>query len=181
MPALPEIDPRAVARAACEALVEYIGRVALPLNPALVPVPRPEALVDGSDLGLTVQTLTVFAQRGAPVGDWQDSEDAADALLTVVSALYRPALGGEGEAPSILSQGEPESDLETVLLAAWTRVQLGRGEAVEPRQIACLASCPVRTVQQHVKHGVLPASDTRPARISVEAAREYLSARGVQA
>lgn len=181
MPALPEIDPRAVARAACEALVEYIGRATFVLNPIVVDLPRVDQLVDGSDLGLTVQTLTAFAQRGAPVGDWHDSEDAADALLTLVSTLYRPAIGGKGDVPSILSQGEPASDLETVLLAAWTRVQLGRGEAVEPRQIACLASCPVRTVQQHVKHGVLPASDTRPARISVEAARQYLFARGVQA
>jgi hypothetical protein len=177
---LRDLDPRAVALSACEALLAHLGRVTFVLNPHAVPLPQAADLVDGSDLGLTVQTLTTFAQHGTPVGDWATPEEGADALLTVVSALYRPALGGEGEVPGILSEGEPASDLDQVLLGAWTRVQIGRGEPVEARQIACLASCPVRTVRHHIDSGELEATDSRPARVAADRARAYLSARGVR-
>lgn len=175
-----DLDPAAVALAACSALVEHLGRVGFVLNPHAVLLPSAVELVNGSQLGLTVQSLTEFAQRGTPVGDWVSPEDGADALLEVVSTLYGGALDHHDAHPGILSEGEPETALEAVLLAAWTRVQLGRGESVEARQIATLASQPVRTVQHHIKVGELPASEGRPARVSAENAAAYLSARGVR-
>lgn len=51
---------------------------------------------------------------------------------------------------------------------------------MEARQIATLASQPVRTVQHHISVGELPATGKRPARVSAEDARAYLSARGVR-
>lgn len=184
---LRDLDPRAVAREACAAAVEHLGRVLFVLQPAAAGLvvgagaTSPERLVDGSDLGLTVQALTAFAQRGAPVGDWTHAELAADGLLTVVGALYGGALDGEDATPGILSEGEPSSPLEAVLLAAWTRVQFARGEAVDARQLACLASCPTRTVRHHIESGELTAAAGRPARVAPEEARRWLSARGVKA
>ena len=196
MPALlRDLDPRAVALEACTALLRHVHALRLKITPLEIWIPvlgpegskaaRPkeasaEDLVDGSDFGLTVQTLTAFAQHGAPVGDWATPEEGADAILAIAAALYNSALGAHDTAPGILSEGEPTTDLETVLLAAWTRVQLGRVEAVEPRQIACLGSWPVRTVRQHVEDGELRSLGGRPARIGAEDARRYLAERGVQ-
>lgn len=180
VPSLRDLDPRAVALDACTALVGRLAKMAFMLHPRALDLPRPEELVDGSDLGLTVQTLTAFAQRGCPVGDWVDSEDGADALLTVVSALYGGALDHESATPGILREGEPTTPLETVLLAAWTRVQLGRGEPVEPRQIALLTGETTRTVQFRIADGTLPASGGKPARVPAEAAVGYLRDRGVK-
>jgi hypothetical protein len=178
-PILRDLYPRAVALDACEALVEHMAKSAFVLNPHVVHLPRPSDLVDGSDLGLTVQTLTVFAQRGCPAGDWSDPEVAADGLLSVVSALYGGALDHQYATPGILAEGEPETPIETALLGAWARVQMYRGEPVEARHIAVLASMPLRTVRHHIDVGELPACGPRPAKVPAADAVRYLTTRGL--
>lgn len=193
-PLLRELDPRAVALDACAALAARIYKMGFVLNPFEVRVlgekvapndtvttfvPTDADLVDGSDLGLTVQTLAEFAQRGCPAGDWTVPEMAADGLQSVVAALYGGALDFEGATPGILGEGEPETPLEAVLLAAWTRVQIGRGDPVEARQLALLTGETTRTVQRHIAQGELPASSERPARVPAAPAAAYLQDRGV--
>jgi hypothetical protein len=177
---LRELSPQAVALDACEAVLEHLYRVVFRLNPYVVTLPRSVDLVTGSELGLTVQRLTEYAQRGCPVGDWTDDEMAADGLLSVVHALYGGPLDHHGATPGILSEGEPETSLETVILGAWTRIQLARREPIEARQIAVLASCPTRTVRHHIDVGDLAGGEGRPARVPPGAVRAYLAARGVR-
>jgi len=177
---LRDLDPKGVAREACDAFLSHLGRLTFLLNPLSVMLPSTDSMVDGTDFGLTVQQLAAFAKHGCPAGDWDHPEMGADALLMVVSALYGGALDRPTSLPGILEEGEPSSGLEVVLLASWTRVQISRMESVEPRQIACLGSVPLRTVQHHIAERQLAAEGSRPARVSAEAAVTYLKDRGVR-
>jgi hypothetical protein len=113
----------------------------------------------GDKIGPTVRITTSGAPRGQEL------------VCVAVAKLFR-AMGGES------IEDEAGDDLATFL-----RLRDGdEGDEIASlrRQLACLASCPVRTVRHHIDSGELEATDSRPARVAADRARAYLSARGVR-
>ena len=79
-PLLSELDPKAVAVKVCRAVVEHVHRISFALMPGVEArlvgedglSVEPEALSRSTDLGLTVQALTLYAQRGLLSGTGPD-------------------------------------------------------------------------------------------------------------
>lgn len=230
-PKLADLDPRAVALEALEALLRHRARLDARLAPALAPpdpaavidalrgaelgwavaldaghdargecgaldttarrlVARaaglgwraateldPAALVDGSDLGLTLQGLVTFAQTGR-AWDWTSAEMAADGLAEVCGLLW--------PASDALPLDDARGALGTALRATWCRVLLARRLPVAQRHLAELAGVSDGRVRQEITAGVLKrVRAARGARaadrgwITAASARAWLAARGV--
>lgn len=153
---LSDLDPATVGRAATDAVLARLGRLALPLSPgvALV-VPRAQG---DTDLGLTVASLCAWAQSGA-LGDWEDHEYAAD-------------------------DGPVDDDpVALVLAAAWSRLRLMRGSSVTMRELGRLASLTPSGVKRIVAAGELAAGGRggpQPHRVEAAEARRWLGSRGLR-
>ena len=174
---LADLAPAAVGRAATDAVLQRLARLALPLAPGVM-LHVPPAQGD-TDLGLTVASLCAWAQSGA-LGDWTDHEDVADALLGATEALYRAPLW---DAWSAAEDGPADSDpVACVLAAAWSRVKVMRGKPVTLRELARLASVAPSRVKQIVVTGDLSASGRggpQPHRVEAAEARRWLASRGL--
>jgi hypothetical protein len=105
-----------------------------------------DALVDGSDLGLTLQALVTYARRGR-AWDWTDAEMAADGLQTVCGLLW--------PLSSVLPLDEAPGALGVALRGVWTRVRIGRGHPIAQRHLAELAGVSDGRIRQLVAHRVL--------------------------
>lgn len=187
-PRLATLDPAAVAREAAELVLHYLHRLTprIALG-AVVTVleDRPRELtlahVEQGDLALTLRQLTLYAQRG-DLGDWGDPAGALDALQSACEALYAqpgvPGTFGLGELGETAAgpDGEPDSALAVVLLAAHARWLLSQGEEVSPRELAALAGRSVRQVRHDAAEGYLRAAkgDGRP-RYTPGSAKRWLA------
>lgn len=180
---LAQLDPLAVAREVCEAVVGHLGRLAFSLSPAwdCPPLPAAERLAEASDLGLTVQALVQYAQRGLPVWDWPDHGCASDACLPVLSALYSqagaPDLGGGALDDEEL---DLDSDVGLVLVAARARIRLDQRGELTPRDLEALSGLSRRSVQRLCDAGEIAATRERgDYTVPADEARRWLSSRRV--
>lgn len=179
---LADLNPATVGRAATDAVLARLARLAMPLSPGVtLHVGQPQG---DTDLGLTVASLCAWAQSGA-LGDWADHKDAADALLGATEVLYRAPLGDARSAASSAAAkiGRADSDpVALVLAAAWSRVRICRGESVTLRELARLASLAPSRVKQFSSAKRLPASGRggpQPHRVEAAEARRWLASRGL--
>jgi hypothetical protein len=132
-PRLSNLDPVDVAADVCSSLVAHIARLAFPLAPAWIAADLPgdaQDLARSTDLGLTVQQLTVYAQSGS-LGDWHDGVDAVDAVASVCSALYSQAgVPGTYDVGELSGDADPETPIGLVLVAVDARNALEHGRAL---------------------------------------------------
>lgn len=184
MTRLADLAPATVGRAATDLVLARLGRLVAPLSPGVMLHLGPVA--GDTDLGLTVASLAAWAQ-GGELGDWEDHEDAADALLTTTEAIYRAPLADAWDAAVAAAEAEdgPEDDpVAVTLAAAWSRLRIARGEAVTLAELARLASVTPGLVKQLVVRGELRAAQTgsgpKPSRVDATEARRWLSARGLR-
>lgn len=180
---LADLDPAAVGREATDLVLERLGALALVLSPGVsVHVGQPQG---DTDLSLTVAALCAWAQRGA-LGDWQDHEDAADALLSAATSLFSsPArswsvddLDGLDE----IERGESVSAVRLALACALTRLRVCRGDVVTVDELARLASVSRARLHQLADAGEISAQrggPREPTRVVAVEARRWLTARGV--
>lgn len=186
-PRLSALDPVHVGRDAVQRLLEHVGRVAFKLSPIAVHLPRADAeALDGTDLAVTVATLTRYAQQGGAVGDWQDHEDAADAAQEVCTCLVSDALGTGGGLLDVLLGGDEASDdpLRLVITAAWGRISIARGDAVTGAQLGALAGLHPSRVRALRAAGEIPGwvstgTGRGASQCPAAAAQQWLQARGV--
>jgi len=131
-------------------------------------------------------TLALFAQEGAT--EEHDQADEHDAMRDVAGRLAallwsRPIDGCEPSAgpldPSALDDlNEP---ITLVLVAAWARCELARGEGITARQLGALAELDARSVRRLAEAGELRwQSGPGPLRASAADALRWLEARGVR-
>lgn len=199
---LADLTPADVGRAATDAVLARLSRLALPLSPGIALHVGPAQ--GDTDLGLTVASLCAWAQRGE-LGDWTDHEDAADALLTATEVLYRAPLGDAWDAAvaaACAEDGPADTDpVALVLAAAWSRLkvmrepsararattdkeraEVQRDHAVTVAELARLASLSVQRVRQLAPTSGLKVTVVRagvPARVEAAEARRWLAARGL--
>lgn len=180
---LADLTPADVGRAATDAVLQRLSRLALPLSPGVTLRVGPAQ--GDTDLGLTVASLCAWAQRGE-LGDWEDHEDAADALLTATEVLYRAPLGDAWDgavAAACAEDGPADTDpVACVLAAAWSRLRVCRGHAVTGTELARLASVAPSRVRQLVAAGEIAATRVRAGvdtRVEAAEARRWLAARGL--
>jgi len=135
-------------------------------------------LVDGSELGLTLQALVVFAQRGR-AWDWGADATMAGEAVTEVCGLLWPL-------SAALPLDDARGDLGVALRAVWTRVQLAGGSPVAQRWLADVAGVSDGRVRQEIAAGALKrvraAKGVRSADrgwITAASAKAWLAARGV--
>lgn len=182
-PRLAGVDAREVAADVVEHVLKHIARQSFGLAPAVTvgfrTPSRPE-MAGGTDLGLTVQSLVAFAQRGE-LGDWPDASCALDALQTVCSALYTqagvPGTFGVGDLNEATAATDPEDPLGLVLVGAHARAKLLLEQGITPRELGVLAG----VTRQHATMiaADLGAEGPRPLTIAAEVARRWLRERGV--
>jgi hypothetical protein len=177
LPRLKDLDPVAVGREVSGQLVEHIWRLMLQLDP--VAVPKPTEL---QSIGLTTALLTRYAQTGrdSEAEEHITSEQLAhDRIQDLCTAMYSCAgKPGTFDAPDIeLGGGEPETAWQLVIVAAWARTQLARGEGLATRELAALASVSLRQVQELVSRGELAKGED--GRVTERECRRWLAARGV--
>lgn len=184
-PRLHALDPDAVAREVDDRLEAFFGRLAPALTLGFDL--RAGRLAGGqSGLAATAHALTVYAQRGLPVWDWETHGEAEDACHGIVTHLWgRPADAGRGETSDVGPLDEAlSSDLDDplalVLVAAWARVSLARGEGLTARQLAALGGMAPRAVLNLAAAGELRLEGARPAAAPPREARRWLEARGVK-
>lgn len=184
MTRLADLAPAVVGAAATELVLARMRRLALPLSPGVMLHVGPAQ--GDTDLGLTVASLCAWAQTGA-LGDWEDHEDAADALLGATEALYRAPLADGWSAAVAAAEAEdgPDDDpVAVTLAAAWSRLRIARGEAVTLAELARLASVTPGLVKQSVAEGRLRVASTgsgpKPSRVDPAEARRWLAARGLR-
>lgn len=193
VPLLADLDPAAVALAVCEAVVTHLHRGALALALARAPSVEmrlarhgdphgevtAEAMASGSDLGLTTQALTTYAQRGLPVWDWTDSGMASDGALSVMAALYtcagRPDVGGG--IVDLEDEVEADDPIGVVLLATMARIRIDQGTPVSLRELAVLSGLSLGRVEHLAATDEIQRSG--PGRVAPDEARRWLAARGV--
>lgn len=131
-----------------------------------------------SSVGYSAALLTEWAKRGTNGEDWSEGT-AWDAVQHVCTALYsragEPGTFGGGPIEQ-RSNKEPESGIETVLLAAWARSCIAQRTDVPIRALAALASLSIQAVRNlgtagelHVGRGL----------VGWDEARRWLSGRGV--
>jgi hypothetical protein len=194
-PKLSELNPKDVAREVCSRVVDHMHRVAFGLMPTVnLHLPGAEgrdlidALASESNLGLTVQTLTQYAQRGLPAWDWETSGEASDACLDVFSALYTSAGAPElgGGITDMADDVEPDDAIGVVLLAALARIKLDQRAPLTFREVAVLAGISYDGVAKQAQRGELeahpePGDDRAHPRMVVApaVAKRWLGARGV--
>lgn len=176
-------SPRAIGARATAAVLQRLSRLVVPLSPGITL--RIPAAQGDTDLALTVASLAAWAQSGA-LGDWQDHEDAADALLTATEVLYRAPLGDAWDAAvaeAAADDGPADSDpVALVLAAAWSRLRVCRGHAVTGAELARLASVAHSRVRQLVGAGEIRAAagtSQQPSRVEAAEARRWLGSRGL--
>lgn len=175
------LDPATVAVDTVRAVARHLAWSAIRLSPAqLRMVPdlgtASDAEVASTDLGLTIQSLTAYAQRGA-MGDWPDVSCVSDAIQSVCEALYvRPLDGGTYDGTEFDRDGDPDTAIGLVLLAAECRRSLSEGEPVTTRGLAALAGLSDSRVRQLVVAGDLRR--VKHERIRADDAKRWLSGRG---
>lgn len=184
-PRLAGVDPVELAADVVELVLAHVARFAMPLSPAVAldfRTPTRAEMANGTDLGLTVRQLVVFAQRGA-LGDWQDAGCALDAMQTVCSALYSqagvPGTFGVGEAEESRDaalETDPEEEIGLVLIGAMARVHLAQGGSISPRELGVLAGI---TRQAATPIARELGAEAKPLAIPAQAARDWLRARPV--
>lgn len=175
------INPEKLAIDVVSALRSHVARLTFRLSPQIVF--REVSAGDGvqwTDLGMTVQALTRFAQTG-DTDDWGDASGSADAAQTIVETLFSPAIG-DADMTELSGDADPKTELGAVLLAAKCRSLLagfpwpGDDDEMRPvpvRELAALAS---------VSHKAIYALQTRgelAKELTSEAVRVWLSGRGV--
>jgi hypothetical protein len=179
---LDTLTPADVGRAATDAVLQRLSRLALPLSPGVMLHWNTQG---DTGLGLTVADLCAWAQAGT-LGDWADHEDAADALLTASEVLYRAPLGDAWDASiaaACAEDGPADTDpVACVLAAAWSRLRVMRGEAVSGTELARLASVAPSWVRALVQRGEVAATrgtSQQPTRVEAAEARRWLASRGL--
>jgi hypothetical protein len=177
-PLLSELDPDTVARDVCELVRDHIAQATLRLDMhATVTLP---AHAGALGLGAIVRALTLYAQHGLPVWDWEDHGCASDACLEVFAALYSCAGSPEigGGITDLADDIEPTDAIGVVLLAALVRIRISQQSAVAPRELAVLAGVTDQQVRHLIRAGEI--ATTRYRGIPSEEARRWLTARGVR-
>lgn len=188
-PRLSKLVPATVAHGACTLLADHLARLTLRLAPhAVLHLPPPEEL-HHTDLGLSVEALTVYAQTGEDGEAGAGAEAAAyarDRIQGLCEVLYSQAgVPHEFGAVPLDSTGDEfATALDVVLVAAWARVQLMDGEDMSLRELAALASLGVRGVRAAVESGELKAlarkEEGKYLLVSAAEATRWLSGRGVK-
>lgn len=174
---LAELDPVAVAREVCGWIIEHVGRVIFHVGHPDVTWPTDG--IEHTDLSLSVQELTRYAQSGPPhCGD----ATPGDYAQTVVEALWTAAYPGAYEGADLdaaLGRGEPEHAIDVVLRAALARERLEHGARgrMPVAWLAALAGLPVQTLRTYQARGELAATD---GEVTCSDARRWLSGRGIQ-
>lgn len=187
-PLLRDLDPEAVAADVCGRVVDHLHSLAMRLTPAMLHLEGLDAdrAGAGSDLWFTTRMLTLYAQRGLPVFDWESSGEAADACLDVFSALYSSAGdphpgGGITEAAEDV---EPDDAIGVVLLAAFARIKIDQRGPLVARELAVLSGLALRGVQKLIAAGEIAAKpDSERAHplmlVRPAEAKRWLAVRGV--
>jgi len=189
---LAALEPLAVARDVCRAIVDHMHalgfhlgpsvevRLHAPYAPADVPEgadPTVEGLARGSNLGLTVQALVTYAQRGLPVWDWEDDGAVMEAFLTVLPALYSCAGRPWSDAGAIDDEADPEEPIGLVLLGAHARARIAADDPVTARDLGVLAGIDTRHVRHLAEAGEIKRRSD--GKYSAATARRWLAARAV--
>jgi hypothetical protein len=181
---LADLHPPTVGREAVDLVLRRLGRLSVPLSPG---VSLDGLRVRGdTDLGLTVASLTAWCQTGA-LGDWEDNEDAADALLGAAESLCAAPLRdwtpGDLDAAVDLPRGSDPGPVALVLACALDRVRISRGLPVSLAGLARLASVDPSRVRQLVAAGeitAVPGAGPSPSTVDADDACRWLASRGLK-
>lgn len=189
----------AVADDALDLVLDRLARLHVPLGPGITLALDGGAVVDpetqavtrrppeprGTDLHATVAQLTRWAQTG-DLGDWQDHEDAADALQTAASVLcaapLRPWQVSDLDAAVSLPRDAEPGPVALVLACALSRLRVCRGEPVTLAELARLASVADSRTRQLAAAGELRAtsgSGPKGSTVAAAEARRWLASRGL--
>ncbi len=131
-----------------------------------------------SSVGHSAALLTEWAQHGSNGEDWTEGM-AWDAVQHVCTALYsragEPATFGSGPIERRLD-GDPETAIECVLLAAWCRCSIAQRHEVPIRALAACASLRVQSVRNLAVQGELVVTN---GLVDPDEAARWLSGRGI--
>lgn len=177
-PRLAELDPVEVASEVCGWVVHHVGRITFELGqPAIAWGSTPE----NTSLGIAVQELTLYAQKGPP--HCADAGGPRQYIQSVAEALY------SGAHPDVYSsssdawpwselRAEPEHPIEVVMLAANGRERLSgtTRERIPYRELAALGGLSEAMVRKLVASGELRGEG---GQVTPASAVRWLGARGV--
>lgn len=183
-PRLARLVPADIAADVEERIDRYLGRLAVPLSPGLMLHTRRHG---DTGIALTASALCEYAQRGLPVYDWETHGEAEDACAEMVGVLWgRIADAGHGGdvGPLAADEAAEEADLDDplalVLVAAWARVTLAKGDPLTVRQLAALAGLDPAVVRRMADAGEVALTGQRPRAAEADEARRWLSGRGIK-
>ena len=169
---LREFDPATLARETVHAALDRIRATAMGIDPRLsVRVERDGKPWDGTGLttlGHAVQTLTIYAQTGAP-------------LEASVHKYCVTLVGVADDALDDASRPDTTTDLGIVIAAALCRESLEQGQPVRTGWLAALAGVTIGRVQQLVTSGDMRATVKGGDNyVRADDARRWLGGRGVE-
>jgi hypothetical protein len=181
---LAELDPTAVAREALSTILDHLADYVVPLMPSgeVRIIGTAEQLAAESTIGPEVSALTLYAQRGLPVWDWETTGEVSDALNGALAALYGSPMGRDSLGPIIAGGeahdvvGDPDSAVDVVILGAWGRWRLDDGEPVHARDLAVLGGITHARMKSLGSAGEITITK---GMVEAKEARRWLGARGV--
>jgi hypothetical protein len=181
---LADLTPEGVASEVVGAVLDHVGRLAVPLAPVEL-IPRHAVEARASTLWSEVADLTRYAQTGDGADDY-----ARDLRQSVHGALYgRPADlldRPDSREPEVYADPEdPATAVGLVLRAAEARIRIAERAPVPRRWLSALAGVDRRTITREIERGTLAVlrgkSGLRPGRaerqIAAAEALRWLAAR----
>jgi hypothetical protein len=173
-PRLQSLDGAALGRAASEAALAHVMRLAVRLLPGIrvgvvTELGTPEERLGETDLAWSVRDLVAYAQTGN-LGAWDGTDDATDTLAEVAVTVGLPA-----DPAALVLAADLDDPVHLGLAAAAVRIRLAADQRLSARELGILAGIDATAVRALVtlrgeRHGYYAT----PA-----AARRWLAAREV--
>lgn len=187
---LKELVPEEVASDVVELVARHVGRMVFLLGPELQ-VHLPNFVREGSgknvmdplstEIGLTIQEVTQYAQSGAPHCSDAEVIDYLQSVCEACFAAVHPGVYGAIPFPWVAGLGEKGSDpdnvLDVILMAAYNRDQLEQRKPISARGLACLGSVSWATMRSYGSRGEVAISE---GQVEAKEAIEWLAGQGVK-
>lgn len=176
-PRLHLIDPKAFAEETIRLIVDHLAASAVALSPGI------EVHITGlnelraSTLYNEILDLCRWAQRGEG-----DPTHAHDLCLSVATACWPSPLYDSGREPrELYDEADPATAPGLLIVAAFARERIHRGEPVSPRDLAALASVDQAHVRLRIREGEIGATKNEAGDLEITAlaARRWLAEREV--
>jgi hypothetical protein len=172
MTRLQDLDPQAVADETVGLVLAHIHSLAFMIGHT-EPIPA----TGTSSLGYETVELTRYAQQGPP--HCNDGGGPSGYMQTITGALYsaaEPSVYSQAKTVFDRREGECETAIETVLLAAAARDAIAQRQRVPIKWLAALAGLGTQYLKNLISRGELEGAS---GEVKAGAAKRWLSGRGV--